>query len=273
MNITILVDNNPCVDNPRLQTEHGLSVYIEACGNKLLLDTGASDRFFSNAETMGINISEVDFLILSHAHNDHTGGLECFLQHNKRARIVCSSHINNQSYASTRRGGKRDISIDYALLASCGERFLMVDDKRTISEGVVAFGDIAVVYPLPKANRTLLHGDVCDDFRHEIAILIQEHGHKVLFSSCTHKGLLNTLAASPVLPDVFVGGLHLIDSDEDNEYETEDEYQKMCGQINARMPGVQLYTGHCTGNRAFKTLREKLGNRIKQFHTGFHLSV
>lgn len=71
--IFILSDNR--TDNPLLQTEHGLSVYMECGVGKLLLDTGASDLFIHNAEALGIDLREVDYCLISHGHNDHIGGL------------------------------------------------------------------------------------------------------------------------------------------------------------------------------------------------------
>ena len=77
MKVTVLIDNNP---HPELNllTEHGLSIYFEADGFKWLLDVGASGQFIINAQKLGVDISAIDFLILSHGHSDHTGGLENF---------------------------------------------------------------------------------------------------------------------------------------------------------------------------------------------------
>lgn len=74
--IIILSDNR--TDNPLLETEHGLSVYLENNGRRYLLDTGASDLFMRNAEKLGVDLSEVDYCLISHGHNDHIGGLPAF---------------------------------------------------------------------------------------------------------------------------------------------------------------------------------------------------
>lgn len=63
-----------------LQTEHGLSLYIETAGHKVLFDTGATDRFLENAEKLGVDLTAVDTLVLSHGHYDHTGGVKVFLE-------------------------------------------------------------------------------------------------------------------------------------------------------------------------------------------------
>ena len=85
MKIQNLVENeqgkNGCL------AEHGLSVYLETGKHKLLVDTGATDAFLRNAEFLGIDLKEVDILILSHGHYDHGGGILTFSKINPRARI------------------------------------------------------------------------------------------------------------------------------------------------------------------------------------------
>ena len=82
--ITTLVEN--AVYGRNLQAEHGLSLLIENNGYKILFDTGQSDLFIHNATLSDIEIAEVNFLILSHGHSDHTGGLRHFLSVNKKGR-------------------------------------------------------------------------------------------------------------------------------------------------------------------------------------------
>ena len=89
--ITTLVEN--CVYGRKLQAEHGLSLYIETQEHRLLFDTGASDLFIRNACLLHIDLQKVDYLILSHGHNDHTGGLRYFLELNTQATVVCKSEI------------------------------------------------------------------------------------------------------------------------------------------------------------------------------------
>ena len=81
--ITTLVEN--AVYGRSLQAEHGLSLLIENNRYKILFDTGQSDLFIRNATLSDIDIAEVDFLILSHGHSDHTGGLRHFLAVNKKS--------------------------------------------------------------------------------------------------------------------------------------------------------------------------------------------
>ena len=74
LSLTVLVDNTTLTDRD-FMGEAGLSFFIETAEKKILFDTGLSGLFFTNAEKMGIRLRDLDFLILSHGHIDHTGGL------------------------------------------------------------------------------------------------------------------------------------------------------------------------------------------------------
>ena len=96
MKITALLENT--ASDCCMLTEHGLSLYIEAQGKKILFDMGQTDLFYKNALTLGIDLAEVDIAILSHGHYDHGGGLEKFLEINKKAPIYVSSRAFEPHY-------------------------------------------------------------------------------------------------------------------------------------------------------------------------------
>ena len=101
--ITTLVEN--VVYGKGLQGEHGLSLLVEVRDRKVLFDTGASDLFIRNARLMGIDLREVDYLVLSHGHRDHTGGLHHFLQLNERATVVCKREALRPKFKDERENG------------------------------------------------------------------------------------------------------------------------------------------------------------------------
>jgi len=73
--ITVLVDNEPSSKDPFLRTERGHSLHVRWNGRSLLLDTGITGLFADNARTLGIRVTEIDTVVLSHGHFDHSGGL------------------------------------------------------------------------------------------------------------------------------------------------------------------------------------------------------
>lgn len=80
MKLTVLVDNHTSIDHYYLG-EPGLCYYIEDEGSRFLLDTGYSDIYIENARRLGIDLSLIDTIVLSHGHNDHTGGLPAYFEH------------------------------------------------------------------------------------------------------------------------------------------------------------------------------------------------
>ena len=101
MKWTVLSDNRTC--NDQLQTEHGLSILLETEHHRILLDTGASDIFIHNAKKMGIDLSTVDYVFISHGHSDHAGGLKHFMEINDKARIIVSPDALKGKFYSKRQ--------------------------------------------------------------------------------------------------------------------------------------------------------------------------
>ena len=82
--ITIIVDN---ISNNGIDGEWGLSILVEYAGKKILVDTGASDLFLRNLGKLGIEIGDIDYAVLSHAHYDHANGIPAFFDHNAKAKF------------------------------------------------------------------------------------------------------------------------------------------------------------------------------------------
>ena len=262
MNWTILTDNRS--NDNRLLTEHGLSVYVETAQHKLLLDTGASDVFLRNAEFLGINLAEVDYVFISHGHSDHAGGLATFLRMNSKAQVILSPHCLDRSFYSS-RNGLHSITSDWKGLDQ--SRLVFVTTTTQISNGIWAIVPERDRYPLPAANRHLLEGKstdalVPDDFCHELAL----YADGLLFTGCAHSGLENILASAPNLPlHTVLGGFHLLDG-----YEHQEELLRLAYHLKVAYPDVHFYTSHCTGDTALQTLQQVLGKQMHGFTVGQH---
>lgn len=272
MKLTVLVDNTGD-EAQGLKAEHGLSFWINEDGKNILLDVGATSLFAENACKIGINIAEADYLILSHAHADHTGGLATFLNINKKAKIYLSSYVNGRNCYSTRHGMKRNISIDHNLLHLHKERFVYVEENTEITSNVKLISEISTIFSVPKANVTLMADNDPDDFLHELAIIVTNcNGGTTVISPCTHRGILNTLNAVKSCRVVnFIGGLHLLDSDENNIFESVEEVESLAREILNR--NISLFTGHCTGDKAKDILSNVLGENFKEFYSGFNMNL
>ena len=262
--LVVLSDNR--TNNELLETEHGLSVYLECSSGKYLLDTGASDLFIRNAKVLGIDLADVDYCLISHGHNDHIGGLPYFLKLNNKAKVILSETIPGTEYASMRRyqhsiTGNVDFSQDK-------NRFLFINESTNIG-AVNVYANIEKRNPLPLGNKSLFCSDaygqfIPDNFTHELAFVIDD----VLFTGCAHSGILNILQSIDVPINLSIGGFHLLDRHLAQTYETDEQLNNIAMRLHEDYPHVHFYTGHCTGNHCFEVISQSHNTHIRQFYCG-----
>lgn len=244
-----------------VETEHGLSVLLQTEKHNILLDTGASGIFVRNAERMGIDLSSVDYVFISHGHSDHAGGLRYFLELNQRAKVIVSSAAISGQFFS-KRAHLHSITAVWPFIPE--ERLLMVDETCEIADGVHVIAHIPQVHPKPKGNQNLfVETDdgllVPDDFRHELAL----YTDGLLFTGCAHSGLENILAACPWPVRCVLGGFHLLDG-----FESDEELTALARRLEDKYPNTHFYTSHCTGNHAFEVLKHLLEDHLHSFNCG-----
>lgn len=267
MLITTLVENNSISDE--LQTEHGLSLYIELNDQKILVDLGASDLFAQNAAKMGVDIAAVDVAVISHGHWDHGGGIKTFLQANKQAKIYLNRNAFGDYYAK-REQDVSYIGLDKDLLPQ--ERFIFVDDDHTINDQLEIFSGVKNSRLKSPANDHLLMktGGILtqDNFVHEQNLIIKEADKSILIAGCAHNGIVNILDHYYCLkgsyPDYVFGGFHL------PSQVNVASNQLLVRQIAQELikTGSKYYTGHCTGLEAYKQLKTIMGDRVEYLATG-----
>ena len=262
MKWTVLSDNRSCDDS--LATEHGLSILLETDHHRILLDTGASDVFIRNATHLGIDLSTVDYVFISHGHSDHAGGLKHLTNFNDEAKVIVSPNAINGIFFS-KRGNLHHIIAEWPKI---DDRLVLVDQTCAIAENIHVIARIPQTHPMPKGNVNLYvqntAGDyIHDDFRHELALYIDG----LLFTGCAHSGLENILAACPWPVHTVVGGFHLLDSQE-----TEEELAALAQRLKAKYPNTQFFTSHCTGDKVFATLKIIMGDQLHAFSCGMTIA-
>lgn len=270
MKAIILIDN---LTKGNLAAEWGLSVWIEQGGHKILLDTGASDKFALNAAALGLDLKEIEFGVLSHAHYDHADGLAAFFARNEKASFYLRDGAAENCY------GKRwifhkYIGIHRGFLKTYRDRFRYAAGRYEIIPGVELlphhtpgleqFGEKNHLYI--KQGRRYLP----DSFAHEQSLVVNTDRGLVIFNSCSHGGadnIINEVSASYPGKRIYalIGGFHL--------YHTSDEGVRALAD-RIRQTGIEkIYTGHCTGDRAFQILKEELGEQACQIYTGMEIVV
>ena len=259
MRWTVLSDNRSY--DSCLFTEHGLSVLLQTERHKILLDTGASDVFVRNAEQLGIDLSDVGYVFISHGHSDHAGGLRYFLEHNQNAQVIVSPDAMSGKFFS-KRGNLHSITTEWPEIGE--DRLVLIDQTCEILEGLHVIAHIPQKHPMPKGNQNLYIQDadgnyIYDDFRHELALYVDG----LLFTGCAHSGLENILAACPWPVYTVVGGYHLLDGQE-----TDDEIKALAQRLKAMYPETQFYTSHCTGDHVLEVMKDVMGEQLQPFSAG-----
>lgn len=249
--------------------EHGLSVYVETEKHKLLVDTGATDAFLKNAETLGIDLKQVDTVILSHGHYDHSGGILPFAGLNPTARIYMQESARHDYY-SIHEDGEEYIGINKEILILSQVKQLAGD--AGIDEELFLFSGVSGRRLWPGSNLRLKRreGDILmqDTFEHEQCLVIAQEGKHILLSGCAHNGILNILDRYREIygdvPDMVISGFHMMRK----EYSEEDmEDIRSTARELAKLKTV-FYTGHCTGEVAFAAMKEIMGEQLREIHSG-----
>lgn len=250
--------------------EHGLSFYIETKKHKLLLDTGASDAFIQNANTLGIDLTKVDTVVISHGHYDHTGGILAFAQINPHAKIYIQKTATGAFY-NYRNQEEKYIGMDEKV--SRLEQVNFLDGDLKIDEELSIFTNVTGRKLWPKGNEILKKKCGCeflqDDFCHEQYLVIEEDGKKVLLSGCAHNGILNILDRYKELfgdnPTHVISGFHMMKK---KDYTAEDtEIIKETADILSKMDTL-FYSGHCTGEYPLQVLQGIMKENLTAIHSG-----
>ena len=272
MRIVNLIENTE--GNPDCVSAHGLSFYVETKNHKLLLDLGPSEDTLKNAAALGIKLSDVDTMILSHGHYDHSGGIIPFTKINNKAAIYMQAVATDAYFADDGKDAferYRYIGIDPDIEKLPQLRFISGD--TVIDDELELFTIQKRSHELPFTNKRLLirKGDeyIRDDFRHEHYLVIRQDGKSVLMSGCAHNGILSIMDAYVEkygkAPDTVISGFHLMKKTSYREEEIR-EIEDIARELN-KYP-TRFFTCHCTGVDAFDIMKTIMGERLSYVHSG-----
>lgn len=270
MKATVIVDN---IKNGDIKGEWGLSLLIEYNGKIILLDTGASYLFADNASKLGLDLEDVDIAVLSHAHYDHANGFGKFFELNNKAKLYVRDCCAENCYGKKWIFHKY-IGIPKGVFSKYKDRIEYVSGDYKICEGISLLshkteglekiGKRENLYQ--KKNRKLTP----DDFSHEQSLVFDTEEGLVVFNSCSHAGVANIIKeVETVYPSkkviAIIGGFHLF-------RRKDEEVRELAKQI--KNTGIKyVYTGHCTGQRAYDVLKVELGDMVKQLKVGLEINI
>lgn len=267
---TVLIDNSAAAG---LCGEWGLSVHIVCRGKSYLLDTGTTGKFADNAALLGIDLSEVTAGVLSHAHFDHSDGMERFFAENDKAKFYLREGAAENCYGS-RFIFSKYIGIKRGTLEKFADRIEYVSGDETLSDGVYLIphktpglenaGRKAGMFRKVNGRR------VPEDFSHEQSLVFDTEKGLVIFNSCSHGGadnIINEISATFPEKKIYalIGGFHLFRSS---------DRDVLALAENIKKTGIgHIVTGHCTGDRGFELLKRELGEKAEKIHSGFIFEV
>jgi 7,8-dihydropterin-6-yl-methyl-4-(beta-D-ribofuranosyl)aminobenzene 5'-phosphate synthase len=256
--------------------EWGLSMLVEADGLKVLFDTGASISAAHNAQLMGVDLSAVDRIVLSHGHYDHTGGLREVLERAGKKEVIAHPDIWGRKYGRIEGGPERYAGIPFARegLESLGASFNLSTEPVKLSANVMTTGEIPMVndyeiietYLYVKEGEELKQDDLLDD----LALIIDTDFGLVVILGCAHHGIVNTLQHAQKLTGkeliyAAIGGTHLVHASKERLDKTVAALKEM---------GVQyLGVSHCTGFASSAYLAREFGDRFFLNNAGTRITL
>ena len=244
--------------------EHGLALWIETAGKRILFDTGQRAALESNAPALGIDLATTDILVLSHGHHDHTGGIAHIIELVPHLKVYCHPGIVRPRYA-IREGKPRSIGMPQharkALNRLPQERLHWVEEPMMLTEILGLTGPIPRVTDHEDTGGPFLdaggaHPDLIED---DMALWIRTDEGLVVCMGCAHAGLVNTLQhisdlSGGVRTRAVVGGFHLLNA-------APPRLHKTIAALRRLEPDT-VVPCHCTGKPAVAALGEALGEHV-----------
>lgn len=252
MKITALVENT---SQSELKARHGLSLYIETRRHKLLFDVGPDATLFENAEKLGIDLAEIDTVIISHGHMDHGGALGRFLKINPKAKVYIQRtafefHFYKVLFL------KFPVGLDKALASH--PQVMLLDGDYKIDEELFLFTVTGADRYRSQINDPLYGPSGRDNFSHEQNLLITDD-RSALIMGCGHAGVVNIMdQVKSHPPEVCVGGFHLYDP-----ATRKTAPEALLNEIALALKSykdIRFYTCHCTGEKVFQHLKRQIPN-------------
>jgi len=266
MKLRITTLNEDTAGRGRLLAEHGLSVLVESEEGNVLLDTGASISASYNADILGIDLSKIDKIVLSHGHYDHTGGLrQLLLKMRKKVDIIAHPDIWQAKYG--RRKGAPDVyaGIPHQRheLESLGASFTLTKKPVNITPNIMTTGEVPMVTDFEEMDPRLFVKEASgwqpDQVMDDQALIIKTEAGLVVILGCAHRGAINTLYHAQQLTGVkqihaVMGGTHLVGATEERLWRTIDALKEL---------GVlRLGLSHCTSLPAATMIAHEFGDKF-----------
>jgi len=227
--LTVLYDNTAAA--PGLQADWGFACLIEGMDKTILFDTGTKPGILqSNVKALGVDLKNVEAIVISHLHGDHTGGLESVLNANPRVTLYMPAALSEMPE-------KARLSA-VGSLNRPGTTVVLVDKPMDVCPGVHLTGQLSGPPRIP-----------------EVALWLEKGTECVLITGCAHPGIVDVVRKATELSekhmDAVLGGFHLMQT-------PAAEVERIIADMKAA--GVRRCGAtHCTGEAAIALFRTAFG--------------
>jgi len=262
--ITTLVENTVPANHAQLRGEHGLSFLIETDHNKILFDTGQGLTILGNADALKIKLGDIDTVVLSHGHFDHTGGLKHLMERNTDFTLIAHPDVfGNKFLKSEGKFLPIGMPIQKKVFEKKGIKLKLEEDSVEIAPGIMTTGKIEMKTDFEDVEAMFFRKDdgyeVPDTIPDDISLILKTPEGRVVIFGCAHRGAANILSQVIRMTGdkkiyAVVGGLHLMRSNEGK--------RKKLFEYLKRFNIEKLIVGHCTGFHATAALLNTFGSRV-----------
>jgi 7,8-dihydropterin-6-yl-methyl-4-(beta-D-ribofuranosyl)aminobenzene 5'-phosphate synthase len=245
-------------ESKELTKDWGFSALVEHNGKRILFDSGNNAAIFEhNVKALGVDLTKLDFVVISHRHADHATGLRYVLSVNPKVTVYVPSDGSNgfggapipktflradESLPASMRyfGGTEPDNFTFGKLYDIGN-FVLVSQTTEVSPGIF------LVRTVSQKQGTLELP--------ELTLAIKRPNGLLLVDGCSHAGIeaiLQAAAAVDPRTEIVFGGLHLVTA-------PVEEIDALVSNLKSKWKLERIAPGHCTGEAAFARLKKAYG--------------